>query len=160
MTALQTFVLVLITFWLIGFRSGFGIFFLNTYFLAMASTALSVALGCAVEDPKLGQEMLPILFVPQLLFAGFFVAADLIPSWLRWLRYLFPLTYSVRIGVVEEFGDGCGSEPADQNCLNLLNSLDADPDDAWWYWLSMLLLFAFFRLLALFVLRKKANKFF
>jgi ABC-type multidrug transport system permease subunit len=159
-TALQAFVLVLITFWLIGFQSGFGMFFLNTYFLAMASTALSVALGCAIEDPKLGQEMLPILFVPQLLFAGFFVAPDLIPSWLRWLQYIFPLTYSVRIGVVEEFGNGCGSDEADKNCMNLLHSLEADPDDSWWYWLAMMLLFVFFRVLALVVLRKKATKFF
>ncbi len=54
------------------------------YVLAMASTAVTVLLGCAIEDPKLGQEMLPLLFVPQLLFAGFFVAPLLMPSWLGW----------------------------------------------------------------------------
>ena len=43
-------------------------FFVSVYSLAMASTALAVLLGCAVEDPKLGQEMLPLLFVPQMLF--------------------------------------------------------------------------------------------
>lgn len=57
--------------------------FANCYMLAMASTAMAVMLGCSVEDPKLGQEMLPLLFVPQMLFAGFFVAPDLIPIWLR-----------------------------------------------------------------------------
>jgi hypothetical protein len=39
--------------------------YVTIYSLAMASTALGVLLGCSVEDPKLGQEMLPLLFVPQ-----------------------------------------------------------------------------------------------
>ena len=72
-TALQILVMVNITFWLIGFQSAFGIMYLNVYVLAMGGTALAVMLGCAVEDPKLGQEMMPVLFVPQFVLAGFFV---------------------------------------------------------------------------------------
>ena len=53
---------------MIEFQGGFAMFFAAIYSLAMASTALAVLLGCAVEDPKLGQEMLPLLFVPQMLF--------------------------------------------------------------------------------------------
>lgn len=160
LTALQILVMVNISFWLIGFQSGFGIFYLNLYALAMGSTALAVMLGCAVEDAKLGQEMMPILFVPQLLFAGFFVSPDLMPAGLAWARYLFALTYSVRIGLVEEFGHGCGGGQADINCQNLLEAIDADPDEIWWNWLMMLALFVFFRLSALFILRRKATKFF
>jgi hypothetical protein len=158
-TAFQVFLLVVITFWLIGFQSSFGVFWLNTYVLAMTSTAISVALGCSVEDPKLGVEMLPLLFVPQLLFAGFFVTPSLIPSWLAWLQWVFPLTYSTRIGMIEEFSD-CGGGQADINCQNLLQSVEANEDDTWWYWLVLVVLFGFFRSLALIVLRKKATKFF
>lgn len=87
-----------------------------------------------MEDPKLGQEMLPLLFVPQMLFAGFFVAPDLIPVWLRWARYLCSLTYSVRIGLVEEFGDrsDCTMADGESPCMNLLESVEADSDDTWW----------------------------
>lgn len=159
-TALQILVIILITYWMVGFRQGFGMLFLNSYSLAMASTALSVTLGCAVEDPKLGQEMLPILFVPQLLFAGFFVTPDLMPSWLRWARYIFPLTYSIRIGLIEELADGCGSEKADEMCDALLESIDADEDESWWYWLIMIGIFVAFRIIALVVLQRKATKFF
>jgi len=95
--------------------------------LAMASTALAVTLGCAVEDPKLAQELLPLLFIPQMLFAGFFVAPDLIPAWLRWAQYLCSLTYGTRIGLVAEFGD---CETAE--CIGLLDSTWADPDDTWY----------------------------
>ena len=161
-TAIQVFVMAMITYWLIGFQMTFGTLFLVVYGLAMTSTAMSVMLGCAIEDPKLGQEMLPILFVPQMLFAGFFVAPHLIPSWLSWARYIFSLTYSVRIGVTQEFKDeNCvGGDMALQMCGGLMDSIDANEDDIWWNWLVLLGLFVFFRLMALYTLRKKATKFF
>jgi hypothetical protein len=145
---------------MIGFQTTFGLFFATVYSLAMAGTALAVLLGCAVEDTKLGQEMLPILLVPQMLFAGFFVAPDLIPVWLRWARYLFPLTYSVRIMVVAEFDRDCGSEEGNKNCEQLLYNIGAVPDETWWYWLISVALFGVFRLFAVFILRQKATKFF
>jgi ABC-type multidrug transport system permease subunit len=145
---------------MIGYQTTFGLYFCVIYSLAMASTALAVLLGCAVEDPKLGQEMLPILFVPQMLFAGFFVAPELIPVWLRWARFLCTLTYAVRILLVAEFDRDCGSDEANKNCQNLLDNVDADPDETWWNWLVLVALFAGFRLLALFVLQRKAAKFY
>jgi hypothetical protein len=51
--------------------------------------------------------MLPILFVPQMLFAGFFVAPDLIPFGSDG-RVTFARC-SVRIMVVAEFDRDCGS---------------------------------------------------
>lgn len=85
---------MLITYWLIAFQGGFFMFTATTYSLAMSSTALAVLLGCAVEDPKLGQEMLPILFVPQMLFAGFFVSCSCAPllSAITYEDVLFDLT--------------------------------------------------------------------
>jgi ABC-type multidrug transport system permease subunit len=145
---------------MIGFQTSFGLFFITIYALAMASTALAVLLGCAVEDPKLGQEMLPILFVPQMLFAGFFVAPDLIPVWLRWARYLCTLTYSVRIMLVAEFDRDCGSEEGDRNCQKLLSNVGAVPDETWWNWIVLVSLFCVFRIIALYILRQKASKFF
>jgi ABC-type multidrug transport system permease subunit len=123
----------------------------------MASTALAVLLGCSVEDPKLGQEMLPLLFVPQMLFAGFFVTPDLIPVWLRWAQYLCTLTYSIRLALVAEFED-CAKTIG--SCAKLLDNIGADPDDTYWYWIVLISLFVVFRVGALLVLRKKATKFF
>lgn len=144
---------------MIGFQSNFGVLLAICYMLAMTSTALAVLLGCAVEDPKLGQEMLPILFVPQMLFAGFFVTPDLIPVWLRWAQYLCSLTYSVRLSLVEEF-DSCAPGQAETNCDNLLKNVGANADDTWWYWLVLVCLFVVFRVGALIILRWKATKFY
>ena len=139
----------------------FYMFYLTLYSLAMGSTALAVMLGCLVEDPKIATEMLPVLFVPQMLFSGFFVAPDLIPSWLLWVRYICPLTYSVRIALVEEF-DNCAPDgtAAGDNCSRLLDDIDANPDETYWNWLVLFGLFVFFRLLALHILYKKGTKFF
>ncbi|CAJ1966242.1 unnamed protein product [Cylindrotheca closterium] len=160
LTALQVLLLLTIDYFLISLNGPFGIMYIAVYALAMSSTALAVLLGCAVEDPKLGQEMLPILFVPQMLFAGFFVVPELIPVWLRWARYLCSLTWAIRIIMVEEFGNGCGGGEADAACERVLNSVGASEDETWWNWLILIGLFVVFRLGALFILRQKALKFY
>ena len=104
--------------------------------------------------------MLPILFVPQMLFAGFFVLPNLIPIWLRWARYLCSLTYAVRLALIEEFGNGCGGGKNDEQCASLLAAVEANPNDKWWYWIVLAGLFVGFRVLALLVLRRKATKFY
>ena len=147
----------MITYWLVEFQGGFGIFYVTIYSLAMASTALGVLLGSSVEDPKLAQEFLPLLFVPQLLFAGFFVTAGLIPIWLRWARYLCVLVYAIRILIISEFENCAATE---KNCRMVIANVDANANDTWWYWLVLVLLFVVFRGSALFVLRKKATKFY
>mmetsp|Transcript_5873 Transcript_5873/g.17543 ORF Transcript_5873/g.17543 Transcript_5873/m.17543 type:complete len:627 (-) Transcript_5873:62-1942(-) len=156
-TFVQTLLLTMITYLLIDFQMDFGLYLVITYALSMASTALAVTLGSAVEDPKMATEMLPILFVPQMLFAGFFVATELIPSWLRWAQYLCSLTYALRLLVIEEFGT---CEDEFESCKNTIDNLEADDDEAYWYWLVLIALFVFFRVVALGILTRKATKFY
>lgn len=135
-------------------HGNFFLIYAAVYTLSMASTALAVLLGSCVEDSSLASALLPILFVPQMLFAGFFVWPDLIPFWLRWVQYLCSLTYAVRILLIEEFAN-CG-----YTCDTLVHGIGANPDDTWWYWMALLALFAVFRLCALIVLRQKASIFY
>ena len=125
----------------------------------MSSTALAVCFGCAVEDPKLAQEMFPLLFIPQMLFSGFFIIPELIPVWIRWAQYTMALTFGTRIVMLKEFSD-CGSPGAQTNCNLLVNSIEAEEDDVWIYWIVLAGLFVGFRVLALILLTKKATKFF
>ena len=74
---------VIICYFFMSLTMNIFYFFAIVYALAMTSTATAVLLGCAVEDPKMAQEFLPVLFVPQILFAGFFIPTDYIPAWLR-----------------------------------------------------------------------------
>lgn len=152
-----------VSFFLIGFTTNFFFFVAIIYALAMASTAVAVLLGCAVADAKTAQELLPLLFVPQMLFAGFFVAIELLPSWLQWVQYICSLTYGVRLGLLAEFGDCANGAVDDQaaiNCRRILVNVNADADEKWWYWVVIVSLFVVLRVTALFVLRKKANTFY
>ena len=129
------------------------------YGLAMSSTAVAVLIGCAVEDPKMATEFLPLLFVPQLLFAGFYVRTNLIPAWLRWAQYLCSLTYGVRLALLAEFGE-CAKSSVENPCNALLTVSKVNEDSAGTYWAMLWGLFVVFRLGGLAVLRKKATKFY
>lgn len=148
---------------MISFQSGIGIMYATIYSLAMTSTALAAVLGCSVEDPKLAVEFLPMLFVPQMLFAGFFVRTNLIPVWLRWIQYLCTLTYAIRIILVAEF-QSCSNDTSNptaaKTCTQLLESVNANEDELWWSWLILVVIFVVFRIVAVVLLRSKANKYY
>ena len=52
-------------------------------------------LGCAVSDVKSVTELSSLLFIPQVLFAGFYTRIDQIPVFLRWAQYLYVTKVSV-----------------------------------------------------------------
>jgi ABC-type multidrug transport system permease subunit len=118
--------------------------------------------GSATESPTTAIELLPAIFMPQILFSGFFIPKDLIPVWLEWITWICPLTYGIRILLAGEFGgDACaGLSPEENSCAKILSLNEIDVDDVWWYYLVLLGLFVAFRLLALVILTKKARKFY
>ena len=157
-TLIQVFVMCLITYFLIGLNMNFFLMVSIVYSLAMASSAYAVMLGASVSTPKRGQEMLPLLFVPQLLFAGFFVAPDLIPRWLSWAQYLCSLTYAVRLIALAEFEECTGGEIGQMMCDRLVERLGAEESSEWLYWLVLVCIFFSARVAGLLILRKKATK--
>lgn len=120
---------------------------------------MGIFLGSSVEDPNLAIELLPALFMPQILFSGFFVTPANMPHPLVYIRYIFPLTYAIWILTIEEFNGRCEGKTQDY-CQMLLDNIDAYPNDTWWYWLTLVGLFVFFRSVALVMLRTKASKFY
>jgi ABC-type multidrug transport system permease subunit len=121
-TASQALISTILTYFLMGLSAGYGTFWSVCYVLAMTSTALGVLVGCSVKEPDVAIEFLPMIFMPQILFSGFFVPPDLIPVWLRWLQYIFPLTYAVKLVMVAEFDGACnGLEP--NYCLGTFKTI-------------------------------------
>ncbi|CAB9508541.1 Putative white-brown complex homolog protein 30 [Seminavis robusta] len=155
-TAFQMTIGTLIQYFMVGYQMNYGLFWLVTYVMAMTSTALGVMIGSSVADASVAIEMLPAVFMPQILFSGFFIPKENMPDWLSWLTYIYPLNYAVRLVLVYEFGDNCDSFI----CEELLRRVDANSEDTWWYWLILVAQFFFFRLLALFILHRKAQKFY
>lgn len=162
-TGLQVTVSSLITYFMCGFTLRYGLFWSALYIMALASTALGVFVGCSVEDPSTAIEFLPAVFMPQILFSGFFVPPHLMPDWLAWIQYICPLTYGVWIVVAGEFSHGrCdnGGGARLTPCDMILDNVGADPDETWWYYLVLIGLFVVIRLAGLRNLRRKASKFY
>ena len=88
-------------------------FILTAWGLGLASGSLAVLLGCAVSDLKTVTELSPLLLVPQMLFAGFFIKTSQIPIFLRWAQYLCSLKYALNLILIIEFN------PKNPNCSSI-----------------------------------------
>lgn len=130
--------------------------------LGLASASVAVALGCAIPDVKNVTEMAPLLFVPQILFAGFFIKMSQVPIFLRWAQYLCALKYAMNIILMVEFDSSlpsCSGNAA-TNCRNALESNNIDVD-LWWVYVLMLgVLFLGFRILGAVVLVARSKRFY
>lgn len=159
---LQTVVQYLVVYWLIGYHGNFILLVLASWVLGMASSSLSVFLGALIPDPKQAVEMSPLLFVPQILFAGFFVRTSLIPVWLRWAQYLCSLKYGINLLITIEFNPGnnyCDGG-AHQNCVDVLENNDVVFRLWWLYIVLLLVLLVVTRAIAAVVLAKNSVRFY
>lgn len=161
MGALQTLLTTLICYFTIDFRGSFVTYYGACFTLAMGSTAIAVILGAAAgSSTKIATAALPLVLLPQMLFVGFFVSPELIPVWLRWVQYICPMTYATRILLVAEFHECSDNFLEKIFCNTLLENTGADPDEVLWYWCILLGQFVVFRVIALAILQKSAQKFY
>eukprot|EP01052_Picozoa_sp_SAG31_P022374 SAG31_NODE_1777_length_7299_cov_60.190694_2_plen_213_part_00 len=166
----QSTVVFLVSYWLMELQG--DLFFLILIAWAMSVVAASVALmlGCLLPNVKVAVQLSPAVFVPQLLFAGFFIRVADIPAFLRWCQYLCSLKFAINLAMIVEFGRPCDVEvlvhqhrlnetlakSINVACENLLTRNDVS-DDKWWLYASILAaIFVAFRLLSLVALKAKA----
>lgn len=159
--AVKVFIVVTIIYFMVGFSGNYFAYVLLTFMLSMSITAQATCAVCLGGDNvKLATQLMPLIFQPQLLFAGFFLSPDLMPQWLSHIQLVCTMTYATRIIVVEEFYE-CSSDPRENEaCQRMLDSTRSDPDEVWWYWLVLACTFVFFRLLAVFLLQQSAKQFY
>lgn len=147
---------------IVEFQGSFILMVIVSWGLGIAAASLGVLVGCLVPDVKNAAEMMPLLFVPQILFAGFFIRIELIPVFLRWAQYLCSLKYAMNILVLLEFdptNDNCDGG-ARASCENILDANEIVKSRWWVYALILASLFLGLRILSGFVLVKKAKTFY
>jgi ABC-type multidrug transport system permease subunit len=130
--------------------------------LSLSAGSTAVFLGSAIGDLKTATELMPLLFVPQMLFAGFFVKISQIPVFLRWAQYLCSLKYAMNLILLIEFNPNnrnCEGFAA-ANCQSVLDNNDIKQDDWWIYALLLIVVFAGFRILAAVTLTQRAKRFY
>ncbi|KAF4751742.1 hypothetical protein FOZ63_000014 [Perkinsus olseni] len=145
----QTGVSVAILYNMMGLNGPFLEIWLAVFLLASAIASTAVMAGCFAPNPKTAMEAGPLLFVPQILFAGFFVDLSEVPAFLRWVQYLCSLKYAMNLLFIAEFSDHPGGE-------EVLISNDVEEDLKWAYILLLLALLIVFRLVGLVALTRKA----
>ena len=142
-----------IFYFMVGLQMNFWILLGATYVADIASTGIGELVGCMFHQRELAQEILPLIVLPQAIFSGLFVAVPLIPGWIRWVQYTCSLIYANPLALLSEFGD-CNA----WSCHTILYNVDADEDEAWWYWLALGVIAIISRVSAILLLRKKATK--
>jgi len=150
---IQNFVMWFIAYWLIGFHGNFFAMVLGTVLIGAASSSASLVVGSLVADAKQAMELVPALFVPQILFAGFFIKMELIPPFLRWLQYICGLKWGMNHILLTEFGD----VPAAQEMLSFN---DVSKDDHWFYIVVLCAISVLLRSLAVLALARKRKAFY
>uniref|UniRef100_A0A7S4LQW6 ABC transporter domain-containing protein n=1 Tax=Oxyrrhis marina TaxID=2969 RepID=A0A7S4LQW6_OXYMA len=151
----------LIGYWSCGFNGSFIGLVLGTWAISSVAASTALLVGSSVADIKKGLELVPAIFVPQILFAGFFIKIELIPEFLRWLQYACFLKWGVNIVLTEEFKDIDKCLPTMGACQDgptfLESSLDTSEDTYWLNWGILIGLFVVFRITAAAGLKGKAK---
>lgn len=150
---LQALVQWLTAYWLMAIQGNFFVLVFSTFLISASAASTALLVACLVADAKQAMEAAPGLFVPQILFAGFFIKMELVPVFMRWLQYICSLKWGMNLILVTEF-DGSPSGSL------MLKANDVDPDDTWLYIVVLVAITVGFRFLAMLGLRRKARAFY
>mmetsp|Transcript_121378 Transcript_121378/g.348777 ORF Transcript_121378/g.348777 Transcript_121378/m.348777 type:complete len:628 (+) Transcript_121378:79-1962(+) len=151
LVGLQTLLMWVIAYFLMGMNGNFIVHFFGTCLISLASASTALLAASSVSDAKQAMEVAPGLFVPQILFAGFFIKMESIPVFARWLQYICSLKWGMNILLWNEFFE---DDPS------LLEVNDIDADQMWLYVLVLLAITFVFRTIAAVVLSRKAKAFY
>lgn len=145
-----------------GFQ-GFPVYLvLAAWGLGLASSSVAVALGCAIPDVKNVTEMGPLLFVPQILFAGFFIKMSQVPIFLRWAQYLCAMKYAMNLIILTEFDTSLPSchGAAAMNCQTVIEQNNIQPNLWYVYMIMLMVLFMGFRIIGGIILVMRSIRFY
>jgi ABC-type multidrug transport system ATPase subunit/ABC-type multidrug transport system permease subunit len=128
---LNIFILGTIVYFLEGLVGNYIEIILAMCMLAFATAGTALLFGASIRDVDKVVELGFLLFVPQILFSGFFVAIDQIPGVLRWAQWLCSIKYAINMVYIAEFtGLNGADELFTQNDVN---------DSFYWVYAAILL---------------------
>jgi len=96
-----------ITYWMVGLQphpSSFFIFVALVLLTTHTAESLTLMASASASSPQTAAAIAPVLIVLSLLFGGFFIGPNVIPVWLRWLRFVSFIYYGFAAVMDNEFG--------------------------------------------------------
>jgi len=97
-----------ISYWMIGYKPEGGIYIMFNIVMVLAyfvGSSLGFILGIVAKDSTTAMTLVPMVFIPFMMFSGFLINADSIPYYFYPIRYTSFLKYSFEIIVYNEFKD-------------------------------------------------------
>lgn len=129
-----------------------------------AATGYSLIISSLISDKQLAVTLTPVLIIPFMLFAGFFVNQNNIPIWLIEFQYLSIFKYGYQALMLNEFeyfkhdpNYKCRDETP-PTCVNPLDTF-ASPENLQVSCIALVALFVGFYLLSLLVMKLLSKKF-
>lgn len=95
-----------ISYWMIGFNSGFDnfiVFWILVVIIANLGAAIGIFVGVLAKDTSVATSLLPVAVIPFMVFSGFMVNLDTVTDALSWIQYISPFKYGFRAVVINEF---------------------------------------------------------
>ena len=146
-------------YFMVGFNGNFALLVLSQASLAAVSASTALLMGAATTRAETAVNLVPAVYVPQILFSGFFISSDQVPVWLRWLQWICPLKYGISLATVVELGNQNVPEDRESYVHALIERSQINRDEYWFLIIIMAALFLGFRILATFLLAQRAKKF-
>jgi len=95
-----------IVYWMCGLNNQADKFFIFYAALALSSLSaqsLGLMLSCGAPNANMAMVALPVLFIPLMLFGGFFLNTSDIPVYFIWIQYFSFFKYGFQILAINEF---------------------------------------------------------
>jgi len=152
---------------LIGLHGNWILLVLCAWVLSLVASSTALLVGCILTQVKQAMEAAPAIFVPQIIFSGFFIRIEQIPVWLRWAQYTCFLKFALNLVMIVEFTQ-CSTTAKNpvtqrtwqQECDLLLKQSEIKKDMWWVYLLVLLAMLLTYRTLAMLGLKAKAKNFY
>uniref|UniRef100_A0A7S0ZHE1 Probable ATP-dependent transporter ycf16 n=1 Tax=Timspurckia oligopyrenoides TaxID=708627 RepID=A0A7S0ZHE1_9RHOD len=152
--ALQVLFLCTVTYFMIGFRSGAGMFFTYLYVILMAyliAEGITLCVSTLLPDPQAAAAIVPVFIIMSMLFGGFLINNATTPSWIGWLRWISFVNYGFQVLMDTQFNcTDCG-----QVAVEEVFDIEIEP---WVGFLALLAMLVFWRVLWYIILRKNGPK--
>jgi len=88
---------------LIGLQGDIVYLTLVTALLGLVAASTALLIGASVPTVTVALQCAPLLFLPQMMYAGLFISIAKIPEYLRWAQQLCALKYGINLVMLNEF---------------------------------------------------------
>lgn len=92
-----------VVYFLVGLNGNFAYWFLCLLAVSIACNSFGWLISCISKSTLTAMQLLPLVFLPQILFAGVIVNISLVPASVSWLQYFCYLKYIFNLVFLNEF---------------------------------------------------------